>query len=65
MRQQTPLYDLVQTRLGRDLGELIVRALDAGRTWRDIASDVSAASGVKVSHESLRRWHKDRTEAAA
>jgi hypothetical protein len=57
VRQQTPLYDLVQTRLGRDLRGYIEDALAGGRTWREIGADVSAASGVTVSYESLRRWH--------
>lgn len=51
----------MQARLGRDLIEYLDAAVKDGRDWRSIGADVSAASGVQVSYESLRRWHERAT----
>lgn len=58
MRQTSPLYDLVQTRLGRALWVYLDDAAGAGRDWRTIARDLSSIGGISVSHETARRWHQ-------
>lgn len=52
----TPKRELLQLRLGRDLGAYVAAARAEGRDWRTIATDLSAVTGVAVSHESLRVW---------
>lgn len=64
VRKTTPLYDLVQMRLGRDLYAYLSEAQAADRDWRSIAADVSSASGVSVSYESLRRWYEKKSNDA-
>ena len=56
MPQPTPKQQLLQIRLGRDLSTYIAEARAAGREWRVIADDLTAVTGIKISHESLRQW---------
>lgn len=56
MRQPTPLYEVVQHRLGRSLEVYVAEARKARRSWRTIATDLSAVSGTTVSWETLRAW---------
>jgi hypothetical protein len=61
---QTPLAQLAEAKLGRDLTMFVRLRLAEGIGWRRISDELHAASGVRVSHESLRSWY-GRTEAAA
>lgn len=56
---------LVELRLGGDLAGYLQRARDDGQSWRKIAADVSRRTGMKVSHESMREWHKRTSTAVA
>jgi len=59
MRQNTPKYELVQLRLGRSLQAYVEAARKERLSWRTIATDLSAVSGVTVSWETLRDWFGD------
>lgn len=56
MEHSTPKRELIQVRLGRDLAAYVAAARAEGRDWRTIAADLTAVTGVAVSHESLRVW---------
>lgn len=64
MATRSPLHDLIQTRLGRDLSTYVGTRRKRGHTWREIASDLTSVTGVKVTYESLRRWYPDEAKSA-
>ena len=60
---ETPLRELItakltQRRLGT-LDEYVNKHRGRGQGWRAIAGSLSAQTGYKVSHESLRRWYPE------
>ena len=52
----SPRYQLIQTRLDRDLAGYVRERWEANTPWRDIAADLRTATDVQVSHETLRAW---------
>ncbi len=52
----TDRYQLIQLRLGRDLGAYIADARRGGRTLRQIAADLNTITGMPITYESVRRW---------
>lgn len=64
MPNETALYQLIQIRLGRDLGDYIATARTEGRSLRRIAADLHAVTGHSVTYEAIRQWEQ-RTEAGA
>lgn len=57
--QQSSKRQLIEDRLGRPLADFVAerhRPYVHGSGWRRIAADVQAATGVVVSHETLRAW---------
>lgn len=59
MRQSSSKRLLIEDRLGRPLAEFVAerhRPYVHGSGWRRIAADVLDATGVGVSHETLRAW---------
>lgn len=63
MTQPTPLYRLVEARLGGE-GALdeYVAANRASSSWRTMAADISERTGETVTYETLRSWFADRIE---
>lgn len=61
MTQPTPLFQLVEARLG-GLGELdrYVAERRASTSWRTMAADLTEKAGVQVTYETLRGWYADR-----
>ena len=57
--RQTPLSQLLAVRLGADLREHVVGQRATGADWRTIATELTATTGVDVSHETLRSWFAD------
>jgi hypothetical protein len=57
--RQTPLAQLIETKIGRPLAEYVADARNAGKDWRTIARDIQAETGVRVSWETLRSWCTD------
>ena len=53
----TTKQELIKLLYHGNLDEDIARAIDYGRSWREIAHDVTEDTGVRVSHESLRQWY--------
>jgi hypothetical protein len=62
---QTPLAKLIARSLDRDLHEVVVEARNAGKDWRQIARELTEASGVRVSRETVRSWGLGMTGAPA
>ncbi len=56
--RQTALYQLIQVRLGRDLGDYIATARTEGRSLRRIAADLHAVTGQPVTYEAIRQWEQ-------
>ena len=50
---------MLEDSLGRDLPGHVVQARNAGRSWRTIAADLRARTGLKVNHETVRNWFSD------
>lgn len=61
MSQPTPLYQLVEARLGGSLEEYVAERR-ATTSWRVMAADLTERSGVQVTYETLRGWFADRIE---
>lgn len=61
MTQPTPLYRLVEARLGGE-GSLAryVEERRASTSWRTMAADLTERTGESVTHETLRLWFADR-----
>jgi hypothetical protein len=60
--RQTPLLQLMEIKLGRDLRGYVEEAQAAGRSWRGMAADLTEITGVAVTHETLRAWFSDTGE---
>ena len=56
----TPTHLLIESRLGRDLGEFVTEQQAQGLGYRRIADILSECTDVAVSHESLRSWFGER-----
>ncbi len=52
----TDRYQLIQLRLGRDLGAYIADARAAGRTLRQVAADLRTITGMPITYEWVRKW---------
>lgn len=67
MSQPTPTYQLIEERLDGTLEEFVRtrRPLTPPASWRQIAADIKDATGVTVSHESLRAWFTEREQGSA
>jgi hypothetical protein len=63
MSQPTPLFQLVEARLG-GVGALdrYVAEQRATTSWRVMAADLTERTGVQVTYETLRLWFADRIE---
>ncbi len=57
-RRRSPMYLLVEARLGEPLEDYVIgrRDPDAQHSWRLIAEVLSKTTDVKVSPETLRQW---------
>jgi hypothetical protein len=53
--QPSPLYRLLEERLGEPLAEFVA-AQRATRSWREIATDLGERTGIAVNAETLRLW---------
>lgn len=60
----TTKQELIKLLYHGNLDEDIARAVNYGRSWRDIAHNVTEDTGVRVSHESLRQWYGAKDGAA-
>jgi transposase-like protein len=64
--RQTTTAQLVEHKLGRSLPIYLKAQVMQGLGWRRIAEQLYRDTGVLVSHETLRSWHKKHhTDAAA
>ena len=61
--QASRLQQLVELRLGGSLESFVVARL-AEKGWRAVAVDVERATGVTVSHQTLRNWFASRVEVS-
>ena len=55
---------LLERELGEKLVDFLSRQRAERRSWEEIAKIIRRQTGVKVSYESLRRWHRDASETA-
>lgn len=53
-----PLAELLDARLGGLDSYVYVARVERGRSWRDVARDVSDLGGFVVTYETLRRWYR-------
>lgn len=58
---RTPTALLMDAKLraeeGDGLVEAVMRTADAGKSYREIAWWLEDATGIRVSHETVRSWH--------
>jgi hypothetical protein len=52
---------LLETRCGRDLGEFL-ETMGCTHTWRQLSDVILERYGMRISHVSLFRWHRDLTD---
>lgn len=55
----SPLYRLLEERLGRPLVEVIAERRGT-QSWPEIAQSLAEETGVQLHSETLRHWFKDR-----
>ncbi|WP_097212020.1 MULTISPECIES: hypothetical protein [unclassified Rhodococcus (in: high G+C Gram-positive bacteria)] len=57
----TPTRELIELRLpaGMNLSGFVAQRRRSGAGWRLMADEVLEATGVFVSHQTLRRWFPD------
>lgn len=53
----TALQELIEIRIGRPLDEWLSEHKDPKRGYSDLAVELRLQYGIRVSGESLRRWH--------
>jgi hypothetical protein len=64
--QQPPkLYLDLEGKLGEPLGPLLSRRRATGLSWRRIAMELTARTGIDVTGETLRIWHQGRAPISA
>lgn len=51
---------LIEVRLNRSLDDWVVEARNEGLTWRAMAARLEQESGLRITHEALRRWYGHR-----
>jgi hypothetical protein len=56
MAKRTTTAQLIEHKLGRDLGQYVAEMQTRDLGWRRIAQQIREDTGVVVSHESLRSW---------
>lgn len=61
----TPLYKLVEAKLGRDPIIYARERREAGLSWAKIADEVKAKTNEYLTPEALRRWDQLATAAEA
>lgn len=61
MTQESPLYQLIESRLDGTLPELIAKRRPAV-SWVAIAAEIKALTDTTVSDETLRLWFADRVQ---
>lgn len=68
MAQPTPLYQLIETKLGEPLVDWIDERrrpdIRPATSWRNLAAELSDKTGVEVTNETLRTWFGAEAEAA-
>jgi hypothetical protein len=50
---------LLDERFHGELDQWLAKRRAAGDSWRTIATKIEERTDLKVSHETLRAWHKD------
>lgn len=53
----------VEEKLGTDIVTFVDARRAAGRSWVMTAFDVIQATGIEITHETLRRWYIDSAAA--
>jgi hypothetical protein len=53
----TPQYTEIEQKLGSPLAQLVGERRASGISWRKIAVEITARTGVDVTGETLRVWH--------
>ena len=61
----TPLYELIETKLGCPLDKWVAQRRVPAKTWRELAAEIKAETGADVSFETLRSWFTEDTAASA
>ena len=59
----TPKQMLLEHMYPGDVAAYVATELADGRSWREVAGAVSLATGLSVSHESLRQWYGSKAAA--
>lgn len=54
----TPKQMLLEHLYGGDLSADVAHFLEAGKSWREIATEITDKTGQPVSYESLRQWYR-------
>lgn len=66
--RQTAKQQLIEDRLGQPLADFVAeryRPYIPGHGWRYVATEITAATGVPVSYETVRAWFATTAPVAA
>jgi stalled ribosome rescue protein Dom34 len=59
MSHPTPMYRLIEDRLHVPFVDYVAERRPH-TSWRTLAAEITSTTGVRVTHEVLRRWFADR-----
>lgn len=63
--QPPKLYADLEAKLGEPLAALIEQRRGQATSWRRIAVELTARTGIDITGETLRVWHQGRAPVAA
>jgi hypothetical protein len=63
--QPPKLYADVEAKLAEPLAALLTQRREQGMSWRRIAVELTARTGIDITGETLRIWHQGRAPVAA
>lgn len=64
MSQPSPLYQLIEARLGGTLPDLVAARRPPRKSWREVADEIQERTGIQISDETLRIWFAESDVAA-
>lgn len=64
-RSRTPLFRLIEAKLGESLEEFVAARRQPSKSWREIAEELEQLTGESVTDTSVRTWFAERDRANA
>lgn len=65
MTQPSPLYRLIESKLGEPLTDFVSARRLPTKSWREIAEEIKERTGETVTGEAVRLWFSDQNAPAS